>query len=101
MPARPNFTDVQLSDGTLRVEGRSDDEIPDLVDIRVVLVQGDRITRGSVDPGQLSAGWIAELPATDAAGSGDFTAGQAVAFGIETRSENSLTMTWTQAVTIR
>ena len=45
---RPNFTDVQLTDGTLRVEGRSDVDISDIVDIRVVLVQGDRITRGSV-----------------------------------------------------
>jgi hypothetical protein len=99
MAARPNFTDVQLTDGTLHVVGQSDVEIPDIVDIRVVLVQGDRITRGSVE--HPSAGWVAELPATDAAGSGDFTTGQAVAFGIETRSENSLTMTWTQAVTIR
>lgn len=100
MAAKPNFTDVQLIDGTLRVEGKSDVDISDIVDIRVVLVQGDRITRGVVD--QISSVWHAELPATDpAAASGDFSAGQAVAFGVETHSENVLTMTWTQPVTIR
>jgi hypothetical protein len=100
MPARPNFTDVELIDGTLRVEGRSDNDISDILDIQVVLVQEDRITRGSVE--HISSVWHAELPATDpAGGSGDFTAGQAVAFGVETRSENLLTMTWTQPVTIR
>jgi hypothetical protein len=97
---RPNFTDVQLIDGTMRVEGRSDVDISDIVEIRVVLVQGDRIARGSVE--QISSVWHAELPATDpAAGSGDFAAGEAVAFGVETRSENFLTMTWTERVTIR
>jgi hypothetical protein len=99
MAAKPNFTDVQLTNGALRVEGKSDVDISDIVDIRVVLVQGDRITRGSVE--QISSVWHAELPATDPAGSGDFIAGQAVAFGVETRSENVLTMTWTQPVTIR
>jgi hypothetical protein len=96
MAARPNFTDVRLENGTLRVEGKSDDDISDLLEIRVVLVQGDSITRGSVD--QISSVWHADLSASGS--SGDFTTGDAVAFGVETRSGNFLTMTWTEPVTI-
>jgi hypothetical protein len=99
MPARPNFTDAQLVDGKVRVEGRSaQEDLPEIVDIRVVLVQGDRITAGSVD--QISEVWRAELPARDPTG-GDFTVGKAVAFGWETHRENFLTMTWTEPVEIR
>jgi hypothetical protein len=94
MPARPNFTDVQLVDGSVRVEGRSDDDIADLVDIRIVLVQGNRIASGSVE--NIQAVWNAMLPANQG-----FQAGDAVAFGVETRSTNFLTMTWTEPVTIR
>ena len=96
MPARPNFTDAQLIDGIVRVEGKSDDDISDLVDIRIVLVQANRIAAGTVE--QISAVWHAELPA---AATGAFQVGDAVAFGIETRSTNLLTMTWTQPVQIR
>jgi hypothetical protein len=101
MATKPNFTDAQLIDGVVRVEGRSDiDDIPEIVDIRVVLVQGDRITAGSVD--QISEVWRAELPASDpSARSGDFQAGGAVAFGWETHKQNFLTMTWTEPVEIR
>jgi hypothetical protein len=99
MPARPNFTDAQLVDGKVRVEGRSDEEdLPDIVDIRVVLVQGDRITAGTVE--QISTVWRAELPATDP-NSGDFQVGEAVAFGWETHKTNVFTMTWTEPVEIR
>jgi hypothetical protein len=100
MAAKPNFTDAQIIGDTVRVEGKSDDDVSDIIDIRVVLVQGKRIAGGSVD--QISSGWKAELPVTDpAARSGDFRVGEAVAFGVETRSENLLTMTWTETVTIR
>ena len=101
MPAKPNFTDAQLIDGVVRVEGRSAiEDVPEIVDIRVVLVQGDRITAGSVE--QISEVWRAELPASDpSASSGDFQAGGAVAFGWETHRENFLTMTWTEPVQIR
>jgi hypothetical protein len=99
MATRPNFTDAQLVDGVVRVEGRSDEEdLPEIVDIRVVLVQGDRITAGKVD--QITTVWIAELAATDP-NAGDFEAGQAVAFGWETHKTNAFTMTWTEPVTIR
>jgi hypothetical protein len=96
MATRPNFTDAQLINGTVRVEGKSDDDISDLVDIRIVLVQGDRISAGTVE--NIQAVWHAELPA---AGTGAFQPGDAVAFGVETRSTNFLTMTWTEPVKIR
>jgi hypothetical protein len=96
MAARPNFTDAQLINGKVRVEGKSDDDISDLVDIRIVLVQGDRISAETV--ANIQAVWHAELPA---AATGTFQVGDAVAFGIETRSTNFLTMTWTQPVQIR
>jgi hypothetical protein len=96
MATRPNFTDAQLINGKVRVEGKSDDDISDLIDIRIVLVQGNRISAGTVP--NIQAVWHAELPA---AATGAFQVGDAVAFGIETRSTNLLTMTWTQPVQIR
>jgi hypothetical protein len=101
MPGKPNFTDAQLIDGSVRVEGSSfPDDIPEIVDIRVVLVQGDRITAGKVD--QVSEVWRAELSASDpSSSSGDFERGDAVAFGWETHKENFLTITWTEPVEIR
>ena len=99
MPTRPNFTDAQLVNGKLRVEGTSDEEdLPDIVDIRVVLVQGDRITAGNVE--QILTIWRAELPASDP-NAGDFQVGTAVAFGWQTHAQNFLTMTWTEPVEIR
>jgi hypothetical protein len=99
MATRPNFTDAQLVNGKLRIEGVSDDEdLPEIVDIRVVLVQGERITAGKVD--QISTVWSAELSATDP-NAGDFHTGEAVAFGWETHKTNAFTMTWTEPVTIR
>jgi hypothetical protein len=99
MPGKPNFTDAQLVDGKVRVEGASDEEdLPDIVDIRVVLVQGDRITAGNVE--QILTAWSAELPASDPT-AGDFEVGKAVAFGWQTHAENFLTMTWTEPVDIR
>jgi hypothetical protein len=83
----------------VRVEGTSDEEdLPDIVDIRVVLVQGDRITAGNVE--QILTVWRVELPASDPT-AGDFQIGQAVAFGWQTHSENFLTMTWTEPLEIR
>jgi hypothetical protein len=93
---KPNFTDAQLINGKVRVEGKSDDDISDLIDIRIVLVQGDRISAGTVT--NIQAVWHAELPA---ASTGAFQVGDAVAFGTETRSTNFLTLTWTQPVQIR
>jgi hypothetical protein len=97
MPGKPSFTDVQIVGDKLRVGGESDADVSDVVDIRVTLVQGQRIAAAPVS--QIASSWKAELPVSDPAG--DFQAGEAVAFGVETRSENVLTMTWAETVTIR
>ena len=104
---RPNFTSVILDEvdgvGTVHVEGTSDstddDALADIVDIVVVLVQGDRIARQSVN--KVTNPWVADVPQSDPAGSGqDFQRGEAIAFGVESRVENSLVITWTERVTI-
>jgi len=104
---RPNFTSVILEEvdgvGTVRVEGTSDstddDALADIVDIVVVLVQGDRIARQSVN--KVTNPWVADVPQSDPAGNGqDFQRGEAIAFGVESRVENSLVITWTERVTI-
>lgn len=92
MPARPNFTEVRLADGTLRVKGNSNDE-PLPIDIRVYLEQEDQIAFGSVD--KLTTAWQAEL------GSEGFSTGPALASGVEIRMEPFTAITWTQQVEIR
>jgi hypothetical protein len=102
MPSRPNFTDARIIDDNVRVEGRSDPNDPDLadiLDIRVVLVQGERMA--SVFVKGISEVWHVELPVSDAAVPGEFRRGDAVAFGVEARSATLLTMTWTETVTIQ
>jgi hypothetical protein len=102
MATKPNFTDARIIGDVVRVEGRSDPADPDLadiLDIRVTLVQGERMASRSVE--QISEVWHAELPVSDAATPGEFRAGEeAVAFGVEARKENLLTMTWTETVTV-
>jgi hypothetical protein len=98
---KPNFTDARIIGDTVRVEGVSDPDDPDLadiLDIRVILVQGDRMAGGSVE--QISEVWHADLPVSDAAVPGNFQPGNATAFGVETRSQNLLTLTWTETVSI-
>jgi hypothetical protein len=97
MPGKPGFTDVQIVGDKVIVVGESDADVSDVVDIRVTLVQGKRMAAAPVT--QIGSSWKVELPVSDPAG--DFHAGEAVAFGVETRSENLLTMTWTEPVTIR
>jgi len=107
MMVRPNFTSVILHklDGvdTVQVEGTSDatddPALADIIDIVVVLVQGDRIARQSVN--KVTNPWVADLPQRDPAGNAqDFQKGDAIAFGVESRVENSLVITWTERVTI-
>lgn len=98
MAARPNFTEVRITGGKIRVKGNSiDDPLP--IDIRVYLEQENpaagkpaEIAFGSVD--ELTTAWRAELPC------GAFKKGPAVASGVEIRMEPFTLITWTQPVEI-
>jgi hypothetical protein len=93
MAFKSNFTGLHRDGDTMVLSGRSDPDPPgDVVDIRVVLAQGERIERASVDV--INDKWNVRLP------SDGFAAGPAVAFGIETRRENAATLTWTQTIEI-
>ena len=103
MGYRPNFTGVELRGSTVHVHGLSapgDPEfLADIVDIRVVLVQGRRLARATAD--QLRSDWVARVPVADPAGAGpDFHLGDAVAYGVETHEVNAMTITWIEGVTI-
>jgi hypothetical protein len=100
MSAKPNFTDVELVDDTVSVGGVSDEEdLSDIIDIRVVLAQGERVASGQVD--KLVSAWHANLPVKDPeAEAEDFGAGPAVAFGVQTHRENFTTISWIETVTI-
>jgi hypothetical protein len=104
---RPNFDTVFITDSPdpdddaqiVRVTGSSDDETADILDIHVVLVQGRRVARGSVD--KVTSGWFAEFPVNDPSGEQPaFAKGDAVAFGTESRIEHSTSITWIQNVVI-
>jgi len=103
MAFRPNFTALEIDGGTVFVRGLSAPNDPadfaDIVDIRVVLVQDDRVQPGAID--NLMSDWVARLPVQDPAGAaGDFHVGDAVAFGVETRRKDATTITWTQTLPI-
>lgn len=100
MSVRPNFTDVTIDGDDVRVGGTSDeDDTEDILDIRVTLVQGERVGAGSVD--KVTSVWRALVPVADPAGQGaNFAPGPAVAFGVETRRKHSTTTTWAQPLTI-
>jgi hypothetical protein len=104
---RPNFDNVFMADSAdpdddgeiVRVLGTSDGETSDILDILVVLVQGKRIARASVD--KVTSGWFAEFPVNDPNGEQPpFAKGDAVAFGTESRIEHNTTITWIQNVVI-
>ena len=101
MAIKPNFTEVVLDGGTIEVHGVSDTGVDDadVLDIQVVLAQGDRVAREGV--GRIVSAWQANLPKSDPDGeAGDFQVGDATAFGVETRRENLTTTTWVQAIKI-
>jgi hypothetical protein len=106
MAVRPNFTGAQLVGDKVRVAGVSDEEdTEDILDIRVTLVQGDRIASESrVASGgvtRVTSVWNVPFPVTDPeAKGGDFRPGPAVAFGVETRRTNFTTITWAETLTI-
>jgi len=93
MAFKPNFTDAHLAGDTVVVSGASSPEpAGDIVDIRVVLAQGERVDRGVV--AVVGENWNVHIPA------GGFVAGTATAFGVETRREHSTTITWAEQVDI-
>jgi hypothetical protein len=103
MPTRPNFTELELDGDTVFVRGMSAPDDPedfaDIVDIRVVLVQGERIQPAAVD--ELASDWVARIPAADTDAAARFQEGPATVFGVETRRQDATTITWTQNLTIR
>lgn len=91
---KPNFTDVRRDGHDLIVSGASDpDDVADILEIRVVLTQGDKIAT-PVAAGAIGASWNVSVPADG------FDDGTAVAFGIETHREHATTITWSQALNI-
>jgi hypothetical protein len=93
MSTRPNFTDARLTAGRVVVQGETDPNPEgDVVGIRVVLSQGGQSATGDVRT--VGKNWNVDLP------DDGFSAGQATAFGVETRRENSTTTTWSQGVEI-
>ncbi len=94
MAFKPNFTSARLDGDTVAVSGVSSPEpAGDIVDIRVILAQGERIERGRVEV--VGSSWQAKVPAAG------FVAGPATAFGVETRHEHFTTITWAEQVDIR
>ena len=93
MAFKHNFTGVQRADDSLVVSGASDPEPrDDILAVRVVLAQGERIEAAAV--ADVGAVWSVHVP------SGGFAAGPATAVGVETRREHSTTITWVQPVDI-
>jgi hypothetical protein len=93
MAFKSNFTSARLSGDTAIVSGVSSEPADDIVDIRVILAQGERIERGRVEV--VGSSWQAKVPAAG------FVAGPATAFGVETRHEHFTTITWAEQVDIR
>jgi hypothetical protein len=102
MAFRPNFTALELDGDAVVVHGISDADDPtdlqDIVAITVVLVQGRRVARGSVE--EIASAWMARVPVSDDGNGGTFGEGDAVVFGVEWRTKHAGTFTWTQAMEI-
>lgn len=89
MAFKQAFSSLRRGDGTIVLSGQSDPDPPgDILDIRVILAQGERIAPASVE--NPSESWNVDVPAEG------FVSGPAVAFGIETRRVNATTITWAQ-----
>ena len=99
MGVRPNFQDpVEIMGADMTVAGTSDgDPLP--LAVQVFVQQDDPgggepvVASGSVD--QPSTGWQATLP------SQGFSAGRALAFGVEIRTHPFLAITWSQMIDIQ
>jgi hypothetical protein len=91
MVFKANFTSLMRDSDTIRVLGKSE-EAADVIEIRVVLAQGEKLERGILD--QVDESWVVEIPADG------FEAGPAFVFGVETRRTNLTTVTWAESLTI-
>jgi len=92
MSVRPNFTGVERTEETVRVSGVSGDDFNEIVDIQVVLTQGNKIERKTVQ--KLGSVWDVEFE------SDGFETGVATAFGWETRKDNFTSISWAETVNI-
>jgi hypothetical protein len=104
---RPNFTDIRIQNGQVEVKGVSGIEadtgsrvdFQDVVEIRVVLIQGERVDQSLVDT--LDPNWTATFEVADPTGaSPDFQTGDAVAIGVERRLENATVISWSETLPI-
>lgn len=91
MAFRPKFTAALLDKGGVTVSGTSVDTV-DVLDISVVLQQGDRVARRSVI--KIDQAWDVRFEDEG------FVADQVVAVGVESRREHLTTTTWTQTLII-
>jgi hypothetical protein len=101
MSFRPNFTDVRLGDGKVRVFGESNsDDLGDLVGIQIFVSQQAQAAGGAA---QLATGFVAETGSSWTAefDSGGLVAGPALAIGVETHKAPFTAITWAQSVEIR
>jgi hypothetical protein len=104
---KPNFDEVRIVGNRVLVQGISGD-VQEIATIRVILAQENNIDDGLgafVEDGDdvirargrvvgVDTLWQAELPL------GQFKVGPAVAFGVEQRKENFLTLSWAEPVDI-
>jgi hypothetical protein len=91
---KPNFNSISRSGDELLVSGNTPPELAeDAIEVRVILTQGTKIAPPAIAP-SIGTGWQVRVPADG------FEAGTAVAFGIETHSENATTIAWAEALDI-
>jgi hypothetical protein len=101
MPARPNFTDVQLNGNKVKVFGVSqENDLADLVGIQVFVSQEAQAAGGAV---RMAAGFVAQKgsPWSAEFDNDGLVAGPAVAIGVETHSQPFTSITWAQPVEIQ
>jgi hypothetical protein len=101
MPARPNFTDVQLNGDKVKVFGESNEtDLADLLGIQVFVSQEDKAAAGAV---KMAAGFVAQQgsPWSAEFNNNGLVAGPAVAIGVETHSQPFTAITWAQPVQIQ
>jgi hypothetical protein len=91
---KPNFHSISRRGDHLVVSGSTPAQlVKDALEVRVILTQGEKIAPPAIAP-KIDTGWQVKVAADG------FESGTAVAFGIETHSDNATTITWSQALDI-